>query len=65
MAGTLGQTGDWNRYLRQRPSAITVAHLARLEGLETCRERWPSLHPRTIASLVRQGNRQLELRSTR
>jgi hypothetical protein len=57
-----GGDGEWNRLVRKRPSAITVARLAESHGYVVCCERWGWLSPRTIGSLIRAGKRQLERR---
>lgn len=57
-----GGDGEWNRLVRTRPSAITVARLAESHGFVVCCERWGWLSPRTIGSLIRAGKRQLERR---
>ncbi len=54
--------GEWERMVRKRPSAITVARLAESHGYVVCCERWGYLSPRTIGSLIRAGKRQLERR---
>jgi len=55
-------TDDCDSAVHRRPSAMEVARLHDSHGLEACCERWSSLDPRTISSLVRAGRKQLERR---
>lgn len=56
-------THSWEADVRQWPSAIAVAKLVESHGYETAQDRWGWISIRTLISLNRQGQRQLERRA--
>lgn len=56
-------TSDWEASVRKWPSAITVAKLVETHGYEVAHDRWGWISTRTLFSLNRQGQKQLQRRA--